>query len=369
QYVTPTNGEPLSGLVASWGRDHNLGKFVDYMETVMYSTPPSKDPAKNLSLVLAPAPSVVTTTSTTTPPGPSTTNEVPTTTIFVPPAPVAIQPLIAPALQGEGTWVPIARAGGQDAIWATSLRPLPEFGGVVASMAVIDQTYLRVGMFNGSDVPGGSWARGDRVPTELYGSLVAAFNGGFRFEHIKGGYFTEGKTVKELRDGDATLAVGRDHRLALGVYGRDFTKDDGWWVSMRQNLILLVENGQSQVQHGIDIGVWWGADYGDKVYVARSAVCLMHDGRLAYAMVAEVDATQLAQSLINMGCKSAIQLDINGSWPSFHSFQPSTDGAPIPHLLDGRMKAPLRRGLEGSRKDFFAFFDSSLVPPHSVLDA
>ena len=66
--------------------------------------------------------------------------------------------------------------------------------------------FLRAGLFNGSELPGGSWARGDRIPGELYPAAVAAFNGGFRFEHIKGGYYTEGRMVKPLRDGDATLA-------------------------------------------------------------------------------------------------------------------------------------------------------------------
>lgn len=358
-YVTPTKGEPLSGLIAAWGRNHGLGHLVDYMETVVYSDPPSKKPAKQLAL----DPSISAVTTTTGPPdAPSTT------TVDAPPEPKAIQPLIAPALPFEGMWIPIARAGGQTAIWATSMRPLPEFGGVVATVALIDQTYLRAGLFNGSELPGGKWVRGDRVPGELYTSLVAAFNGGFRFEHIKGGYFTEGKEVKPLREGDATLAISTDGRLALGVYGREI-KNDGRWVSMRQNLMLLVEHGQSQVEAGIQLGVWWGADFGDEVYVPRSAVCLMADGRLAYAMVSKVDATQLAQSLINLGCQSAIQLDINGSWPAFFSFDIGLDGVPIPHVLDGRMTAPPRRVLDGSLKEFFAFFDVTKVPLASVLDA
>ena len=36
--------------------------------------------------------------------------------------PAKTQPLLVPALPFEGQWLPIARAGGQDAIWATSMR-------------------------------------------------------------------------------------------------------------------------------------------------------------------------------------------------------------------------------------------------------
>ena len=95
----------------------------------------------------------------------------------------------------------------------------------------------------------------------------------------------------------------------------------------------------------------------------------MKDGRLAYAMVEKVNAAQLAQSLINMGCEMAIQLDINGSWPSFYSFEHGLDGSLIPHLLDGRMRAPQTRVTRGSKKEFFAVFDVTLVPTPSVLDA
>ncbi len=350
-YARASDGEPVSQVIAGWGRNHRLGTVVDQMEAIAYSNPPAKSPAKQLTLHAVP-----------------TTVAGPTTTIAAIPAPTPIAPVLSPALPGEGEWIAIARAGGYDAIWATSMRPLAEFGGVVASMAVIDQTYLRVGLFNGSEVPGGTWTRGKRVPTELHPALVAAFNGGFRFDHIKGGYVTEGRTVRALRSADATIAVGKDGKVVIGALGRDIAKD-GPWVSLRQNLILIVDNGESQVRAGVKLGVWWGADYGRQVYVPRSALCQLADGRLAYAYVSEVDAEQLAQSLIHMGCTKAMQLDINGDWPALFTFGHALDGSVLPHLLDDRMHTPLQRYLNGSKKEFFAFFDTTLVPNPSVLDA
>ncbi|MEI7547992.1 MAG: phosphodiester glycosidase family protein, partial [Actinomycetota bacterium] len=294
----------------------------------------------------------------------------PTTTIDSGPvAPAAIKPFVNPALAGEGQWNVIASAGGHPALWATAIRPYPAAGGVVGSVVVIDQTYLRAGMFNGSEEPGGDWVRDDRVPPELYPSLVAAMNGGFRFEHLKGGYVTEGKVVKPLNEGDATLAVRKsDGKLVLGALGREI-KDDGSWLSIRQNLVLMVDDGKSQVQAGVDQAVFWGANYGKDVYVNRSAVCELKDGRLAYMIIGKVSADQMADSMINLGCMKAIQLDINGTWPNFFTFEKRADGSVKPIFLDKRMGTNTYRYIRGSTKEFFAFFDATMVPAKSVLDA
>ena len=373
-YAIPDNGDRFSSRVATWGRDHGYGAVIDWLEAAAYRTPPSKEPATDLGLATAPsAPptttSPATTVTATTQPGataPATT--VPATTVPAAPAPPApLVPVFTPPLKGEGQWAPVATAGGADAMWATSMRPLHSAGGVVATMVVIDQTHLRAGLFNGSELPGGSWTRGNRVPNDLQPSLVAAMNGGFRLDHIKGGYMSEGTVVKPLRQGDATLAIDRTGRVVLGVLGRDVF-DDGSWASMRQNLELIVDGGRSNVRAGSANGVWWGADNGNAVYVKRSGVCTVADGRVAYVMADQVDAEQFAQTLIGMGCVNAMQMDINVDWPLFTTFSHDT-GKAVPHLLDRRMSGNARRALDGSTKDFVAFFDAGSVPTNSALDA
>lgn len=376
-YVARDNGDTTSQRAATWARNHGFSPVIDRLETWVYDDPPSKTPALDLSL--APAVSVAPTTTaaapsaTTTAPGPTGTDPsttAPTTTEPdpTPQPPAALVPPISPALPGEGQWVPVAQAASHDTMWATSLRPLGDVGGVVASMVVIDQTDLRAGLFNGNEEPGGSWVRGNRVPQELQPALLAAMNGGFRFEHIDGGYMTEGVVVKPLRDGDATVAIDREGVLTIGALGADIV-DDGSWASLRQNLILIVDGGVSQVQRGIDEGVWWGADYGRSVYVARSAICELADGRIAYLMVADVNAEQLAQTLINVGCVQAMQMDINADWPQFAVYGHPAEGGLDPQFVDQRMSGNRFRYLNGSTKEFFAFFDATLVPSPSALDA
>jgi hypothetical protein len=101
--------------------------------------------------------------------------------------------------------------------------------------------------------------------------------------------------------------------------------------------------------------------------VKRSGVCSLPDGRLSYVLVDQVDAEQFAQSLIALGCTRAMQLDINVDWPSFAIY--GWNGTKSsPHFVDKRMSGNLRRYVDGSTKEFFAFFDRAQVPAGTVLD-
>jgi len=234
-------------------------------------------------------------------------------------------------------------------------------------MAEIEMAHLRFALFNGGDVPGGAgWQRGDHVPPALQPSLVAAFNGGFRFDNEPGGYLTEGRLVRPLLAGQATLAVDRAGRLFIGEYGRDLT-NDGTWASLRQNLPLIVDGGASQVP--LKPGTDWGKNYHNVIFVTRSALCLRTDGRYAYVAVGPVDATLLGDALVALGCTRAIELDINGTWPTFFSFHPGPGGKVSASFLDTRMGGSRTRYLTASTKEFFAAFDPGTVPPGSVLDA
>lgn len=363
RYVLKDNGDTATQRMTTWGRDHGLGRAIDWMETVVYNDPPSKKPADELTLAVTTlAPDDTDTTDATT-----GSDAVTSTTIYTPPAPDPLPTSFVPALPGEGQWLAVGRANGLDAMWATSLRPLADTGGIVATVVVIDQTYLRVGMFNGRETPGGSWVRDDHVPPELWPALVGAMNGGFRLEHSYGGYMAEGRVVQKLIPGRATLAITREGKLVIGELGRDII-DDGSWQSLRQNLVLMVDGGQSGIDNGKRQHVYWGAHSSGEIFVNRSAVCELKDGRIGYVMAGKLNAPQLAQILINVGCMKAVQLDINGSWPNFALFGHNPDGSLSAVTVDHRMSSDPMRYVKASSREFFAFFDASLVPAQSVLD-
>ena len=297
-YVIRNDDGDLLQRSATWARNHRLGMFVDRIEEWRYSKPPSTDPANELGFNATDI-----TVESTVPP-----------TSTLPPElsvePENIAPVVTPALTNEGVWVPIAEiTDGTAVAWATSIRPLADHASVVATFVTIDQENLVAGLFNGYEMPGGDWVNGERLEGAQVPAAVATFNGGFRFEHYKGGYFTEGKMLRELRDGEATFAIGNDGKVLLGEYGRDMT-NDGSWKSLRQNLPLMIDGGEDILDK--NPGVNWGEDYHDKIYVLRSAVCQQKSGALLYAIVGEVDVRLLVRALLVAGCERAMQLDING---------------------------------------------------------
>ena len=417
QYVRAHPRDPLQQNIASWARENKLGSVVDQLEAWLHNDPPAVAPADSLALAITPVTDAPTQTSTTLTPSSaqsSTTTSVPdiitplqirptvatsscpidssvatvvtstttsttttttstvpgavattttTTTTTIPTKPADLSSQLIPALAGEGEWQAVMRVRTKPIVYATSIRPLWCFGSVVATMATFDPTRVRTAMFNGTEMPGGKgWKNGSKIRGSALRSLIASFNGGFRFEHQPGGYVTEGKTVRKMRKGYATLAISKDGVSTIGIWGDTIT-DDGSWASLRQNLPPLVHNGKSVYANYPKVD--WGNDFGNKVYNFRSAVCLRTDGLMMFVAVGKVNIGMLADTLVVLGCKTGMELDINGEWPYFAVY--SDFGKPIRwgKIIDNRMGDP-NRHLNGSTKDFFALFDPETLSAGAV---
>ena len=417
QYVRAHPRDPLQQNIASWARENKLGSVVDQLEAWLHNDPPAVAPADSLALAITPitdaptqtsttltpssaqsstttsVPDIITplqirptvatsscpidssvatvVTSTTTSTTTTTTSTVPgavattttTTTTTIPAKPTDLSSQLIPALAGEGEWQAVMRVRTKPIVYATSIRPLWCFGSVVATMATFDPTRVRTAMFNGTEMPGGKgWKNGSKIRGSALRSLIASFNGGFRFEHQPGGYVTEGKTVRKMRKGYATLAISKDGVSTIGIWGDTIT-DDGSWASLRQNLPPLVHNGKSVYANYPKVD--WGNDFGNKVYNFRSAVCLRTDGLMMFVAVGKVNIGMLADTLVVLGCKTGMELDINGEWPYFAVY--SDFGKPIRwgKIIDNRMGDP-NRHLNGSTKDFFALFDPETLSAGAV---
>jgi hypothetical protein len=417
KYVRAHPRDPLQQNIASWARENKMGPVVDKLEAWLHNDPPAVAPADSLALAITPitdAPQQTSTTVTALPDESSTTTSVPdiitplqirptvattscpidntvatvvtstttttttstttttttipgatstTTTTTIPAKPADVQSQLLPALPGEGKWQAVMRVRTKPIVYATSIRPLWCFGSVVATMATFDPTRVHAAMFNGTEMPGGSgWKNSSKIRGKALRSLIASFNGGFRFEHQPGGYVTEGKTVRKMRKGYATFAIAQDGTSTVGIWGDTIT-DEGSWASLRQNLPPLVHNGKSVYANYPKVD--WGNDFGNKVYNFRSAVCLRTDGLMMFVAVGKVNIGMLADTLVVLGCKTGMELDINGEWPYFAVYSDFGKATRWGEIIDNRMGDP-NRHLNGSTKEFFALFDPETLPAGAV---
>jgi hypothetical protein len=118
-------------------------------------------------------------------------------------------------------------------------------------------------------------------------------------------------------------------------------------VSVRQNLDLVVDNGQPVPGLNAADTTRWGTTLGNQVYVWRSGLGVTSDGALVYVGGPGLNITDLADILARSGAVRGMELDINTDWVNLSAYQPSTaTGAATPangtELLPGMTGAPGR---------------------------
>ncbi len=323
------DGLTTSGKIATWARNHHLGKIVDFAEFIRYRNPPE-------DVVPTELPSL--TRSTIDQSGANS---------FSPP-PVRV--IHSPAIADEGIWQPVHIQDGIPNVWTTSIRPSKNHPAIIATHTLIDQTKLKAVLHNGTEVPGGrDWIHGNALTDSEVNKAVFAFNSAFRREHSGGGYYTEGKEVWPLVDGVASLAIDHTGKIHVGRWNRELSIDgvDGHqWSSVRQNLELLVIDGN--LSDRLHTGYWGGGAKGE-IYILRSAICERFDGRVIFTISGPTNATSLASTMKQVGCRYAMQLDQNESYPRGYIFERG-----IPRRIDKRMRGHDDDFIRGYSRDFIA---------------
>jgi hypothetical protein len=228
-------------------------------------------------------------------------------------------------------------------------------GGV--ELAWMDPTLLRPVFVPGTGDPGGPWGWGGQVAPEVRSQLVAAFNGGFKMGDIPGGWFAEGRTLKSLVPGQASLVIYRDGHATVGEWGRDvdLTPDV---VAVRQNLGLLVDGGRPVAAAGSP-GAWGASVAG--VATARSGIGVDANGALVSAQ-ARVSPQGLADALVAAGAVRGMQLDINPDWTTFVLYDVNPDGSVSGRKVMGS-GGPGGQYLSPYARDFFAMLIRPAVAP------
>ncbi len=323
---------------------------------------PTPIPQPTEPLLLAPTP------ITPTPEIPPTATPMP-----VPIEPVVEQPVPAPQpgdwplaplpvaindgqVPNEGQWqlLPTKADGGTPAMAVTAYRPDPARPDIQVAVVAIDLARARLHMLAGAEEPVSTdpaAPRSGRIPDEQRGSILAAFNGGFKSIHGNDGMGVSGTTYVAPVNNRATVVVMQDGSVRLGLWNRDFTSTDGM-AAWRQNGHLLIDGGQitERARQG---GLGWGASLDLQAETWRSGIGISADGRTLFYAVGDVlTSARLAEVMRAAGASSALQLDINNYWVRFVTFQQNADGKTIAQPLISAMPREPGKYLGVEPRDF-----------------
>jgi Phosphodiester glycosidase len=345
---------PLSVKSVEWLRDHHGRWLVNDIENFWYNhhKPKKGGTPKEGFGRLVPATSPASS-------GPNATQ--PNQGVQHLPPPAAIPPIVANPLPGEGQWHPLGQlVSGVPAMYSAYLRPDPVYTSLVTGVAWMDPTLVKAVLYAGVQEPGGrGWRYQAPIAPADRTNLLAAFNSGFKLSDSRGGYFAEGRTIRALVPGAATLAIRADGTPTVGQWGRDIHMGPDIAFA-RQNLALIVDNGQPVPD--IDRGGLskWGATLGNKVLVWRSGVGVTASGALVFAGGNYLSAGSLARVLARAGAVRAMELDINSEWVDFFTYGPAAAGQPPANLTVTKllpdMRASLNRYFSANSRDFIAIF-------------
>jgi hypothetical protein len=271
--------------------------------------------------------------------------------------PAAIPPVANPPLPREGQWQVIATANGRPAMAQTFLRPDAVHTSYTVAAIWWDPNLLGAQLHPGTAEPGGTgWSVPFLIPPADRTGLLAAFNSGFRLGDARGGFYESGRYAKPLVPGGASMVFYNDGTMTVGQWGRDVTMTPQV-AAVRQNLSLLVDNGQ--VVPGIDANVQqaWGATIGNRKYVWRSGIGVTATGKIVNVIGPRLSAQTLATLLQRAGAVRAMELDINPEWTSFIRYEAQGDpSSPTPVNLLPTMAQPATRYYVTSARDFVTLY-------------
>jgi hypothetical protein len=272
--------------------------------------------------------------------------------------PANMQPLVASPQPDEGVWKPTGRTvAGLPAVYTTYFRPDAVHTSLVASAMWMDTSLLRASFVPGTrQPPGAPQTWGAQVPSAEWPNLVAAFNSGFEMRDTHGGVYTDGRVLIPLVDGGASFVIDQKGKANVGTWGRDFQMSPDI-ASVRQNLALILDDGQPVAGLPDNADGAWGATLGNRVFVWRSGVGVDKNGGLVYVAGPGLSAVTLAVLLQRAGAVRAMELDINSDWVTGYTYQqtdPANPGAITGVKLLPEMSHSNDRYLQPSESDFFA---------------
>jgi len=273
------------------------------------------------------------------------------------PPPQKMTPFVDTPVSGEGEWSPTGRTVlGTPGVYTAFMRPDPIHTSLVAGFMWMDPKLLKAVHVPGLKEPAGAPQKyGAQIPNELRPSTVAAFNSAFRLDDARGGFWDEGTEVRPLVNGQASFVIDKDGTANVVMWGRDRQLDPNVAL-VRQNLALVVDNGQSAAGLDSEATTKWGATVGNQVLVWRSGIGVDRNGGLIYIAGPGLSVNQLAELFLRAGAVRAMELDINSDWTTAYIFEQTDPNNPAAIFGDKLLPDMKRNGdryLTAGERDFF----------------
>jgi hypothetical protein len=337
--LTAPGTDSTAARLAEWGRDHGLNGVITWLEQRQYALHQPKIGGTPTHGIPKAAGAVGSGNGHDGLPGP------------------AALPVLAggTALPDEGQWQTVVTVKGEPAVRVAQLRPDAQHTSYVAGLMWIDPNLVRGRLQPGFTDPGGQWQAADQIAPGDWGSVVAAFNAGFRLNASRGGYYSEGRTVVPLQDGAASLLLDKNGVATVGSWNQEVRMTPNV-VSVRQNLVMLVDNGQ--VNPSCSSGsAAWGATIGNAAFIDRSAFGVTADGAEVYVGGPALSVCTVGRILQAAGVVRGMQLDINPDWVSGVYFHDQPNGVPPQGFrLYPTQKVSPSHYLAPSSRDWFGWY-------------
>lgn len=347
-----------------WVRDHGGGGVVDAVENWYYSRQQPSATGRPQDIPSGPAAA----------PGPGAGR--PTRS----PVCCASVRLVDPMrpLTGEGSWHTTGAGG---VLWTTWFRPDPAHLPVTVAAVVVPVGKARLHLMPGTrePVPGLVPVRQTQVPAADRHDLLATFNGGFKTQDSRGGWYANGRMAAPLREGRASLVIYRSGAWQVGAWGATvpapttspvsgagssavttsapavppgpltLTRDV---VAVRQNLNLIIDHGAivpglKANSHGL-----FGTSHTQFQYTWRSGVGTDAHGDLVYVAGGGLTLASLAEAMWRAGVVEGMQLDIHTGMVIFDVIDHQGPPAHAHRLLPA-MHSSRYRYLKPDQRDFF----------------
>jgi hypothetical protein len=345
QALRVPGSDSVEAKIAEWGRDHGLSREVTLLERIQYDEDPPAVGGAPPGGITAPGGAMSQALSSTA----------------LDPTPLGVL-APGPRLPNEGTWQTVVTVRGAPAVQVAQLRPDTSHTSFVVGVMRMDPKLIRGELRPGTRDPGGSWQSATALTGQEQRTVAAVFNGGFRLnDPSHGGYYSEGRTVVPLLDGEASLVLHTDGTAEVGTWN-DEVRMGPTVRSVRQNLVPLVDGGQVNPTCSTGGQKEWGNTVGQAAFIQRSGFGVTASGVEVYVGGPALSVCSLGRIMADAGVVRGMELDINPAWVSGAYFPNRTDqsgGAPTGFKLFPAERVDPQHYLRPSSRDWLAWFTRS----------